>query len=80
MGTPDNFTEENIKDLFQLKAQSLKKKNDLASQAPFADDVQTATNQRIALLETQFNSLMSLLGGFEGLSKTLSEIAIMKKK
>lgn len=80
MGTPENFTEENIKDLFQLKAESLNKKTQQAQNAPFADDMTTATNQRIELLENRFNSLMSLLGGYEGLSKILSDIAIMKKK
>jgi hypothetical protein len=63
---PEGFTEQNIKDLYWLKSQLVSK------------NLKRVQPGDTATPDPAFGSLMSLLGGFDGLSSLLSEVAIMK--
>lgn len=63
---PEGFTDQNIKDLYWLKSQLVSK------------NLKRVNPGDTATPDPAFASLMSLLGGFDGLSSLLSEVAIMK--
>ena len=75
-GVPENLTQDNIKELYQLKAQLVNETNGRLTNTAGSDDV----HHRLKVQETQFASMLSLIGGFEGLSNILSEMAIMKQE
>ncbi len=68
-GLPENFSEANIKHLFELKSEAVNKSLKTTT---------TKTGTENPEYSSVTCSLLNLMGGFEGVGNLLSEVAIMK--